>query len=411
MGAAFVAAVSPKLLPGEGRLALVLPLTVCTGRSWAPTRALIEQDFTLDVVITSHDPQRWNFSDSSDLSDALLIATRRPRLPDKIEHRTTFVNLYQYPNGVLDAHRLAQAVSVTTPANLEEQGTALLEVDGQHVGEVVSIAESNLAGKQWFGVQFARADMTRSAARLWEKGEVWIPGDVLTATVPLCQLGSISVLGPDRRDILDGFEQTDTITVYPMVVGNDTQKRKRLTVEPDKYLAPLAKPRPRRRLKQAAQLWQGAARLLVAERLRLDTARVVAMRSEKRVLSNVWWEVQVEDVATEKALAVWLNSSLGLLTIAAQRTSTEGGWVALKKADLKDLPVLDLRRLSASQLHALSRLFDRLATAEFERLPSLAHCPARRALDDGISTILSLPDLSTLRHLLASEPVIANRRL
>ena len=411
MGAAFVATASPRLLPGEGRLALVLPITVCTGRSWAQTRALIEQDFTLDLVITSHDPQRWNFSDSADFSDVLLIATRRPRLPDKTEHRTTFVNLWQNLDGVLDAHRVAQAVTATTPANLEDTGTALLEVDGRHVGEVVSIAEVELARKQWFGVQFARADMTRSAARLWEKGEVWIPGEVLTATVPLCQLGSIGVLGPDRRDILDGFEQTNTITAYPMVLGNDTEKRKRLTVEPDKYLAPLAEPRPGRRLKQADQLWQGAARLLVAERLRLDTARVVAMRSEKRVLSNVWWEVQVEDATTEKALAVWLNSSLGLLTIAAQRTTTEGGWVAMKKAELKELPVLDPRCLSASQLQALSRHFDSLTTAEFERLPGMAHCPTRRALDDGLTQILDLPDLSTLRHLLASEPVISNRRL
>ena len=83
LGAAFVAAVSDKMVPGEGRLALVLPLTVCTGPSWAQTRALIEQDFTLDMVITSHDPQLWNFSDSTDLSEALLIATRRPRLRRK----------------------------------------------------------------------------------------------------------------------------------------------------------------------------------------------------------------------------------------------------------------------------------------------------------------------------------------
>ena len=40
LGAAFVAAAVPKLEPGEGRLALVLPLTVCTGPSWAQTRAL-----------------------------------------------------------------------------------------------------------------------------------------------------------------------------------------------------------------------------------------------------------------------------------------------------------------------------------------------------------------------------------
>ena len=129
------------------------------------------------------------------------------------------------------------------------------------------------------------------------------------------------------------------------------------------------------------------------------------------MLSNVWWPIRVEDNATEKALAVWMNSSLGLLTILAQRTSTRGGWVAMKKADLEELPVLDTRSLSPAQLTGLSELFEEMAEAEFERLPGLAHCPARRSLDDGVSRILGLPDLGTLRSLLASEPVVSNRRL
>ena len=158
LGAAFVAAASPKLRPGEGRLALVLPATVCTGPSWRQTRALIERDFALDVVITSHDPTRWNFSDSTDLSEALLIATRRPRNGHSTEHRTVFINLWQNPNGVLDAHRMAQAITTSIPAKLEDTGAALLEVDGQHVGEFVSIPESKLVGRKWSGVQFARAD-------------------------------------------------------------------------------------------------------------------------------------------------------------------------------------------------------------------------------------------------------------
>ena len=490
LGAAFVAAAAPKLRPGEGRLALVLPLTVCTGPSWAQTRALIERYFNLDVVIASHDPQRWNFSDSTDLSEALLIATRRPSAPnrhtrasfrhssspfrhsgDSFRHsgenrnpeadrhpstsesnrhsrepfrhsresgnpsssraldsglrrsdeshesrnpsspRTTFVNLWHNPDGIVDAHRAAQAVSEATPARLEESGTALLRVDGQDIGEVVSIAEADLSGKQWFGVQFARADVLRSAARLLDDGEVWVPGEPSTATIPLCKLGEIGEIGPDVRDVRDGFEPTDAITAYPMVEGNDTERRKRMVVEPDKYLAPLAQPRPGRRLKPLSHLWPKAGRLLVAERLRLNTARVAAMCADKPVLSNVWWPIKTDDNAWDKALSVYLNSSAGLLALLATRNTTQGNWVKLKKADLQEMPVLDPRRLPASQLQSLSRLFDKLATAEFERLPAMAHCPARQALDDGLTQILDLPDLNTLRHLLASEPVISNRRL
>ena len=59
----------------------------------------------------------------------------------------------------------------------------------------------------------------------------------------------------------------------------------------------------------------------------------------------------------------------------------------MKKADLEELPVLDTRRLSPSQVQGLSKLFDEMTEAEFERLPNMAICPARRSLDDGIARI------------------------
>ncbi len=411
LGAAFVAAASPRLLRGEGRLALVLPATVCTGPSWEQTRSLIERDFNLDMVITSHDPQRWNFSDSTDLSEALLIATRRPATNGDAERRTVFVNLWRNPDGVLDAHRLAQAITATTPAELEGAGTALLEIDGQHVGESVSIPESKLVGKKWAGVQFARADLTRSALMLLDDGKVWVPTEQETAAIALCRLDEVGQIGPDVRDVRDGFEPTDTVTAYTMVEGNDTGRRKRLLTEPDKYLAPLVKARPGRHLKPTAQLWPKAGRLLIAERLRLNTARIVAMATNTPVLSNVWWPIKTDNHVSDKAIAVWLNSSAGLLALLAIRNTTEGSWVKLKKADLGKLPVLDTRRLSPTQLQELSDLFDGMAAAEFERLPGMQHCPARRNLDEGVSRILGLPDLSKLRDLLASEPVVSNRRL
>ena len=411
LGAAFVAAASPKLRPGEGRLALVLPATVCTGPSWAQTRALLERDFDLNVVITSHDPLRWNFSDSTDLSEALLIATRRAEGETSELRRTTFVNLWQNPDGVLDAHRTAQAITTTPAAKLEESGTSLLEVDGVHVGEVVAMPTAWIAGKKWSGVQFARADLIRSALRLLKDGEVWIPGEGATSYISLCRLDALGQVGPDRRRLVDGFDRTSSVTSYPLVEGHDTEQRKSMTCSPDSYLSPLTVPKGGQKPGYGERLWQQAAGLLVAERLRLDTARVTAMLANVKVLSNVWWPVRVEDESVEKALALWLNSTLGLLTFMAERTSTEGSWVAMKKADLEELPVLDTRRLSAPQLQRLSNLFDEMAEAEFERLPGMAVCPARRRLDDGVSEILGLPDLGNLRRLLASEPVVSNERL
>ena len=158
------------------------------------------------------------------------------------DRRSIFVNLWRNPDSVLGAHRVAQAVTMTTPAVLEGTGTALLSVDGRHIGEMISIPESKVAGRQWVGVQFARADVLRSALRLLDDGEVWIAGEGTTATIPLCRLDELGEIGPDRRDMWDGFERTGSVTAYPMVADHDTERRTRLVTEPDAYLAPLAKP-------------------------------------------------------------------------------------------------------------------------------------------------------------------------
>ena len=178
LGAAFVATATPKLRAGEGRLALVLPATLCTGSSWQQTRSLIERDFRLDMVIASHDPERWNFSDSTNLSEVLVIATRRAEGDADTEHRTTYVNLWRNPDTLLDAQRTADVIAETAPAAIESPGAALLRVGGLHVGESVSIPMSRFTGQKWGGMQFSRADLMRSALSLLETGAVHAPGYV-----------------------------------------------------------------------------------------------------------------------------------------------------------------------------------------------------------------------------------------
>ncbi len=411
LGASFVATAAPKLRQGQGRLALVLPITLCTGSSWQQTRQLIERDFKLEMVIASHDPERWLFSDSTDLSELLLIATRRADGDVDMGHRTTYVNLWRNPDAVIDARRTADAIARTSPAQIEDPGTALLSLGGQHVGEAVSVPMSRFADRKWAGIQFARADLLRAALSLTEDGEVQLPGITEVGSIPICQLSDLGSIGPDRRDILDGFEQTKSVTAYPMVAGNDTDQWRGLSATPNRYLSALSRARPRRRLKPAPGLWAKSARLLIAERIRLDTIRLVAMCATQPVLSNVFWEVKAETEQQEQALALWLNSSLGLLTLMATRTTTEGGWVSIKKGDLGRMPVLNVRALSAKQLADMSTLFWVLAEDSFERLPNMVDCPTRTKLDDGLAEILDLPNLSVLRTLLASEPVVSNRRL
>ena len=191
LGAAFVATATPKLHPNSGRMALVLPITLCTGSSWQQTRSLIERYFNLDLVIASHDPEGWYFSDSTDLSEVLLIATRREEGPLSTEHRTTYVNLWRNPKTVVDALQIADVVSTLEPAALESTGSALLSHGDSHVGEAVSVPMSRFTGGKWNGVQFSRVELLRTALALMESGEVRLPGAGKVGSLPSCKLAEL----------------------------------------------------------------------------------------------------------------------------------------------------------------------------------------------------------------------------
>ena len=135
------------------------------------------------------------------------------------------------------------------------------------------------------------------------------------------------------------------------------------------------------------------------------------MRCNTKVLSNVWWPVTLSDDSWEKPLALWLNSSLGILLMLAHRTSTRGSWVANKKADLQVQPVLDFKRISSAKLTLMSNLFDELAGLEFKSLPEMAACDTRTALADRHSEILGVPHVGALLSLISSEPDVPVARL
>jgi hypothetical protein len=116
-------------------------------------------------------------------------------------------------------------------------------------------------------------------------------------------------------------------------------------------------------------------------------------------------------IAREKALALWLNSTLGLVGLLSRRLETQGAWVCFKKPVLASMPVVDLDRLSDPRLKSLSQAYDALAEKPLGPFPQMHEDPVRAAIDQAVRKVLRLPDLSILRTLLAQEPVICLKRL
>ena len=223
-------------------------------------------------------------------------------------------------------------------------------------------------------------------------------------------------MGPDRRDIHDGFHLCagSSPTPYPAFWGHDASSVTSMAAVPNAYLSPLPKAKRGRPLRKATDLWPRAGRLLLAERLRLNTDRLVAMRAEEKALSNVWWPLALANhlgADHEKALTLWLNSTPALAILLVHRVETEGAWVQYKKPTFLSMPVLDVASLSRPVVEKLAQGYDRLCMASLLPLPHMAEDTARKDVDQVVSDALAIPDLSGLRSLLGREPVVSLQAL
>ncbi len=408
LGAVFVATGDLHLKPG-GRMALVLPKALLSGVAWKETRALFRLRYQLEYIIVSHDPERWNFSDNTDLSETLVIGRMvdDPHKAAPAKGDVVCVNLWKNPITAVEALAIAHDIEQASPPDIGTgQGAHEIMLGDTKYGEVVTIHWPEIWDGSWMlPCAFAQSDLTRVTRKLIQ-GDLHLPGKGSVGNIPLCPLQQIGSLGPDRRDIHDGFRPSKSKTAYPAFWSHEADVMKILSQKPNAYLSPLSKAKPGRPLRNVEQLWPKAGRVLLAERLRVNTQRLTAVHLTEPVLSNVWWPLNMQNEQHEKALALWLNSTLGLLILLANREETEGAWIDFKKPILGNMSVLAVNALEQSQIDQLASAYDNLSEKELLPFPAMATDPVRREIDEAICKALSLPDISILRELLAQEPVV-----
>jgi len=149
-----------------------------------------------------------------------------------------------------------------------------------------------------------------------------------------------------------------------------------------------------------------ASDVLIAERIWLNTQSVLAVKLNQPVLANMWWTLRLKKprIANSKALVLWLNSTLGLIAALGTRQETRGAWIAFKKPTITSLPVLDLNRIDSSAIKKLAQVYDSVANEVVQPFHEMAADPVRSRIDNAISETLNLPDISSLRVMLAREP-------
>ncbi|MFN4180635.1 MAG: hypothetical protein ACK4I8_10010, partial [Armatimonadota bacterium] len=285
-------ALADRHLKGNGRLALVLPKALLSGVEWERTRNLLMQRYVVEFIVVSHDPERWNFSENTDLSEVLLVArkvteNKRPRnnpvrrnnpcLPlddeDKMTDKTICVNLWRNPRNSMEAFFVAEPMRRHEVPHIDE-GVAHLWVGDEKFGEAFALDWNEFCQlDHWLlPVAYAQSDLIRQLLSL-----------SLQNKLPLCPLQELGELGPDRRGIWNAFEPVNSLPGYPAFWGHDAAKVTTMRQEPNAYLIPKKKRRT-----HAEKLQERSGQILIAERMRLNTQRLPAALLPEPVLSNVW---------------------------------------------------------------------------------------------------------------------------
>lgn len=410
LGSVFVALADRHIKEG-GRLALVLPRTLVSGVSWEPTRKLVAERYQLEYLVVSHQPDHWNFSENTSLSEVLTVARKLAKGQKPSDEAVVCVNLWRQPRTAIEALSLAASICSNNIPDLQTgQGALELSIGDTKYGEVVSLPWPELRKESWgLPCAFAQADLIRAFHHL-RRGRLYLPAIGMRGRVPLCPLEAMGELGYDCRDMHDGFDVSAGRTAYAALWNHEASRLTTMNQAPNKWLKPLNQPKPGRPLRAAQHLWAKAGRLLLAERLRLNTMRLNSLLADEKVVSNVWWTVILQDGRRsddwQKSLVLWLNSTLGLLMYVGHREETEGAWVKFKKPVLGKMPVLDLHKIQTEGRKRLAEAYDKLADQPLGRFPEMDKDEVRAAIDDAISDCLGLPSLAPLRRLLAREPVI-----
>jgi hypothetical protein len=413
LGSVF-AALGHRYVKPSGQLSLVLPRALLSGVAWGKTRMLIGDKYQVKYIIVSHQPGGWNFSENTSLSECMLVARRLTHEKGETVGPTKVVNLWRKPTSSIEAMTLAQETKQTAGAGLEAQtGTASIRVGGHKVGEVIVAPAERIRRGVWhFEAAFSQTDLCRTALYL-SMGDIYIAGRGVLGKVPMTPLVKLGSLGPDRRDIHDAFEEDSTSKTYLAFWGHDTSATQKMAQSPNTGLSALPKALAGRNLRDPHLLWSRAGRVLIAERLRLNTARVVCILLDEHVLSNTWWSMHLfenEDSSNDEAeriLTLWLNSTFGLISLVAARVDTEGAWIEMKKPILKALKVLNPLGLNLVKRKRLLKAYDELSSEQLMRIPDIEHDSVRKEIDAALMRALCIDDdLEVLRRMISREPLI-----
>lgn len=428
-----------KVAPG-GTLALVLPSTSMSGSSWEKARKLIRRNYESIVVVSiaARGSHTRSFSADTGMAECLLVGRKRVNANTP---RAKFVVLPRQPADSLEGEQIAQAISLTLEGQVRQ-----LE-DGPFGGTRV-LTGSVLQGEAlecpvpisgpWPMVGIRDVTLAQSASQL-SKGVLWVEGMARDEVVelPVTDIENIMErVGPHALDLdgsqikADGLPQGPFKIVPgfggseadPCLWNHKASRERSLLVEPDSHcqLREVNGTIPDALLGRAEKRRSTAARAHFNVDLRFNSQSLIVATTPMPAIGGRAWPTVLLEEDLEPAFALWCNSTLGLICYWWVANKRQEGRGSVSLSSIKNVPTLDLRCLSRSQVAAARDAFDELTAERLLPFDQLDEDEPRARLDRRLLVdVLGLPDslcrpdgpLNLLRTKLVAEPQIrANKK-
>ena len=113
-----------------------------------------------------------------------------------------------------------------------------------------------------------------------------------------------------------------------------------------------------------------------------------------------------------KALCLYLNSTLGVLSLLGGRDNRVPSYPSFSLDTLRSLPVPDFSVLELAGRNSLNSWFDWLRYEKLSPFPRMHEDPVREQIDDAVINALDLDSewVASVRRELAREPSVMDRR-
>ena len=421
-----------------GTLALVLPLSVLSGKSWEKIRILLAGEYRDPIVVTiaQETTHTRSFSADTGMAECLFVAKKGRPVRDRA--RATFVILGSQPKDSLSGEQIGEAIShvIATKAvrALEDgpYGGTRLVIGATQYGEVLDSPLPSDGAWQIAGIR----DMTLAqTAYQLASGRLWIEGMSVkdARAIPVSRMEEvIKRVGPHHLDLSgakiksDGlpqgpFEKIDGCpagAAYPCLWNHNAPLERSISVNPDSHcrLREVRGKIPPNLVRRAERRWETASRIHYNLDLQFNAQSIIACMTEMPSLGGrAWPTIIVDERICEHAFVLWCNSTLGLICHWWMANKTQAGRGTSTVTSIPSFYTLNLGELSRDQQKIAQVAVDGLHGVRLLPFDQMDEDAARRELDRtlledvlGLPTDLCQPGgpMERLRAKIASEPQI-----